>query len=395
MLAGANLYPKRMIRHSLLSFTVPAILAGTFIALLVKLHAQAPASTPAPASTATPAPPKLTWYDVTKWGVEGRAWTDLPRKRWFQRLPDAAEEKVTKPVWGLSQDSAGMMVRFKTDAETIWAHFALRSEKLSAPHMPATGASGVDLYARDDKGKWRWVNVTKTDKREMKTAIISGLAPGMREYAAYLPLFNGPESLSIGVNEGAKFEELAPRTEKPIVFYGTSITHGACASRPGMVHTAILGRQLDYPVINLGFSGNGRMDAGVGEYLVKIDAAVYVIDCLPNMGPADVRAKGPALVKQLRAARPETPIVLVEDRRNTNSWILPARNKHHTENHAALREVFEALKKEGIQNLHYIPGDELLGDDAEGATDGSHPNDLGFMRQAAVFEPVLRPLIKK
>jgi lysophospholipase L1-like esterase len=381
-----------MIQHSLLRSAIAICCALVLIHPSTIVLAQTPGATPAPA---TPAPPKLDWHDVTQWGVEGRAWNDSPRKRWFQRLPDAAEGKVTPNVWGLSQDSAGMMVRFKTDATAIWAHFLLRSDKLAMPHMPATGASGVDLYARDDQGKWRWVNVTKTDKKEMKLAMASELAPGLREYAAYLPLFNGPEALSIGVPTGAKFEGLTPRVGKSIVFYGTSITHGACASRPGMVHTAIIGRHLDTPVINLGFSGNGRMDAAVGEFLVAIDAAIYVIDCLPNMGPTDVRAKCPALVKQIRAARPETPIVLVEDRRNTNSWILPKRDQHHTDNHAALRETYEALKKEGIANLHYIEGDALLGDDADGATDGSHPNDLGFMRQAAVFEPVLRSLLRK
>jgi hypothetical protein len=137
------------------------------------------------------------------------------------------------------------------------------------------------------------------------------------------------------------------------------------------------------------------MDAAVGDFLCKMDAAIYVIDCLPNMGPADVRQKCGPLVKQLHTAHPETPIVLVEDRRNTNSWIITTRDKFHTENHAALRESYDALKKEGITNLYYIPGDALLGDDAEGSTDGSHPNDLGFMRQAAVFEPVLKPLLKK
>jgi lysophospholipase L1-like esterase len=92
----------------------------------------------------------------------------------------------------------------------------------------------------------------------------------------------------------------------------------------------------------------------------------------------------------LRAARPETPIVLVEDRRYANSWIRPDKQKFHTDNHAALRESFDALQKEGIAKLYYIPGDDLIGDDAEGSTDGSHPNDLGFVRQAALFEPVLR-----
>jgi hypothetical protein len=99
-------------------------------------------------------------------------------------------------------------------------------------------------------------------------------------------------------------------------------------------------------------------------------------------------------VKQLKAAHPATPVVLVEDRRNANSWILPARNQHHTDNHAALRESFEALKKEGVSGLFYVPGDDLIGDDAEGSTDGSHPNDLGFVRQSAIFEPVIREAIK-
>ena len=336
----------------------------------------------------------LDWHDVTQWGVEGRAWTDAERLQWFDRLPAAAEKTVTPAVWSLSRDSAGMMVRFKTDATAIHVHYKLRKAQLGMPHMPATGVSGVDLYARDAGGKWRWVQVTRPATQEVRAEIIKGLAPGFREYAAYLPLYNGVESLEIGVPRGATFEGLAPRA-KPIVFYGTSITHGACASRPGMVHTAILGRRFDHPIVNLGFSGNGRMDAAGGEFHTQIDAAAYVIDCRPNRKPADVTAKCVPLVKQLRAARPDTPIVLVEDRRMTNSWIIPASTTFHDENHAALRAAFQTLQKEGVKNLHYIPGDHLYGDDAEGATDASHANDLGFMRQADVMEPILRAALRR
>ncbi len=356
------------------------------------------AQTAAPAADTTAAAtkkkaavePKLTWHDVTTWGAEGRAFGDMERKAWFDRLPAVAEGKVTGPVWNLSHDSAGMLVRFKTDATTIWANYTLRNERMAGANMTAIGASGIDLYARDDKGKWRWVGVTRPDKKVVRQEIIAGLAPGYREFAAYLPLYNGVTELSLGVPPDAKFEPLAPRTDKPIVFYGTSITQGASASRPGMVHTAILGRRLERPVINLGFSGNGKMDAAVGDLLVKIDAAVYVIDCLPNMSAALVRERCIPLVKQLRAARPTTPIVLVEDRRATNSWILPARDKGHTDNHAALRECFATLQQEGVKGLSYLGGDDLLGHDAEGATDGSHPSDMGFVRQADQFEPVLR-----
>ena len=350
----------------------------------------APKTATPPATTPAPAAPPLTWHDVTSWGIEGRAFADLERKRWFDRFPAVADGKVTAAVWNLSRDSAGMMVRFKTDAAVIWADITVLKEKLNGVNMTPIGASGLDLYARDATGKWRWVGVSRPDKKTMRQEIIGGLAPGLREYALYLPLYNGVETLSVGVPPDAKFEPLAPRAAKPIVFYGTSINHGASASRPGMVHTAILGRRFDRPVVNLGFSGNGRMDAAVGDLLIKIDAAVFVIDCLPNMDAAAVRAKCIPLVNQLRAAHPTTPIVLVEDRRNTNSWILPKRDAHHTANHAALRECFEKLKAAGVTGLTYIPGDNLLGNDGEGTTDGSHPNDLGFVRQADVMEPYLR-----
>ncbi|MBL9213799.1 MAG: SGNH/GDSL hydrolase family protein [Opitutaceae bacterium] len=369
--------------------SLPALLAVALFACATGFT-QTPAPTPKKAAAKQPAEPALVWRDITTWGVEGRAFGDLPRKAWFDRFPAEAEGRVTDAVWGLSRDSAGMLVRFKTDATVIWADYTVRKDRLASPNMTAIGASGIDLYARDEQGKWRWVGVTRPDRNPVRQQIIAGLKPGYREYAAYLPLYNGVERMNLGVPPDAKFEPLAPRTEKPIVFYGTSITHGASASRPGMVHTAILGRRFDRPVINLGFSGNGRMDAAVGDLLVKIDAAVYVIDCLPNMSAALVRERCVPLVQQLRKARPDTPILLVEDRRNTNAWILPDRNRHHTDNHAALKEAFATLQGQGVKHLYYLGGDDLLGHDAEGATDGSHPSDLGFVRQADLFEPVLR-----
>ena len=334
----------------------------------------------------------LEWHDVTNVEVEGLILPDAERKRRFDRLPGSAEGTVTNAVWNLSRHSAGMMVRFTTDASAIHVHYKLLNANLAMAHMPATGVSGIDLYARDAKGRWRWVQVTRPSSQEVKVQMVSGLAPGEREFAAYLPLYNGVEFLRIGVPPNRKFEALSPR-KKPIVFYGTSITHGACASRPGMVHTAILGRRFDMPVVNLGFSGNGRMHAEVGTYLTQIDAAAYVIDCLPNMNAKMVEERCVPLVKQIRAKKPTTPIVLVEDRRNTNSWIIPARDAHHTANHAALKNAFEMIQSESVGNIHYIPGDSLYGTDGDGATDGSHANDLGFFRQADVFEPVLRKAI--
>ena len=370
---------------------------SSFLSFAFLVSASLFAQTVAPKAPVKPkgpvVPADAQWHDVTTWGVEGRGWGDQERKRWFDRLPAKAEKTVTPAVWGLSRDSAGMLVRFKTDAKAIYCRYDLAKANLSLPAMPATGVSGLDLYARDDQGQWRWVACPKPAAQHVEAVLISDLAPGEHEFAAYLPLYNGIEKLEIGVPKDAKFEGQAPR-KKPIVFYGTSITHGANASRPGMVHTAILGRRLDHPVINIGFSGNGRMDAAVGELINELDAAAIVIDCLPNMQPADVTAKCVPLVKQLRSKHAKTPIILVEDRRFTNSWITPAKEKFHDDNHAALKAAYEQLKAENVANLSYISGDKLYGTDAEGANDASHATDLGFMRQADVFEPVLREALK-
>ncbi len=234
-----------------------------------------------------------------------------------------------------------------------------------------------------------WVEVSRPAGKEVEFKV-EGLDKGKRTYLAYLPLYNSVASLSIGVPSGSWFETIAPRPEKPVVFYGTSITHGACASRPGMTHPAILGRRLNLPVINLGFSGNGRMEPEVGVLLAEIDASVYVIDCLPNMDQKEVAENAGTLVRSLREARPETPIILVEDRTYGNAWIQISKRLRHEGSRSMLLKNFDELVSAGVKNLYYLEGKTLLGDDDEGTTDGSHPNDLGFMRQADAFEPILK-----
>ena len=331
------------------------------------------------------------WYNVADWGVEGKGWQETTR--YYDRLPAKAEGVVRAPVWGLSRHSAGMCVRFETDAAEISARYTLYSANLALSHMPATGVSGVDLYAQADDGHWGWVGVARPNAKEVTAKLANGLLPGYRAYMIYLPLYNGVESLEIGVPAKAAFKPLAPRAKKPIVYYGTSIAHGACASRPGMSFSAILGRWLDRPVINLAFSGNGRMDPEVGDLLVELDPAVYVIDCLPNMEAEAVAERTEPLIRKLRAVRPDVPIVMVEDRTYSNTPFLPSRRERHTTSRAAFKKAYENLTTDGVKGLHYIEGEHLLGHDREATTDGSHPSDLGMMRMAESLLPVLEPLV--
>jgi hypothetical protein len=338
----------------------------------------------------------LDWYNVEDWGIEGKGFTEC--ERYYDRLPATAKEEVRGAVWSLSRHSAGMLARFETDARNIHVRYDLLSASLAMPHMPATGVSGIDLYGRNEEGEDRWVKVTRPGSQHVEQQLVSGIDARPngkpRLYTAYLPLYNGVNKLEFGVPKGTTFKPFAPRKTKPIVFYGTSIMHGACASRPGMSISALLGRRYDIPTINLGFSGNGRLEPEVGKYLAELDPAVYCIDCLPNVQAPDVAARTEPLVKQLRKARPTTPIVLVEDRTYTNAPFFKSSRDRHAASRKALRTAYENLKAAGDKNLYYLEGEIQLGDDGEGATDGSHPNDLGFVRYADAYATVLDPLLK-
>lgn len=335
------------------------------------------------------------WFDVADWGVEGRGWSDVAR--FYDRLPSRAEKLVRPAVWNLSRHSAGMLTQFKTDSATIRVRYRLLSSNIAMPHMPATGVSGVDLYARTEAGEDRWLAVSRPSSQTVEATLVGDIDPlssgQARLFTMYLPLYNGVESLEIGVDANANFTAVKPRDDKPLVFYGTSIMQGACASRTGMSITGIVGRRLDRPVINLGFSGNGRMEIEVARLLAELDPCVYCIDCLPNIKAPDVASRTEPLVHLLREARPDTPILLVEDRSYTYAPFRKSARSRHAASRAALRKAFDKLNSSGIKHLHYLAGANLLGSDGEAATDGSHPNDLGMVRYADAYESILQDIL--
>lgn len=338
----------------------------------------------------------IRWSDLRELGLEGQGWKDTQSP--YDRFPARAEGKVPASVWGLSHHSAGMHVRFTTDATAIHARWVLTSGNLAMVHMPATGVSGLDLYVKTERGEWRWLAIGRPEKQTNEVALVTGLPPGKREYLLYLPLYNGVRSVELGVPEEATLSKAGPwgsGTRKPMVFYGTSILHGACASRPGMPHAALLGRRFNFPHINLGFSGSGRMEPAVADLMAELDASVYVLDCLPNMEASEVTERVEPFVRRLRQDHPKTPIVLVEDRSYADGFLVTSKAQRNEASRRELRAAYKRLRKAGIRDLHYLEGARLLGDDGEGTVDSSHPNDLGFMRQADAHARVLGPILRR
>ena len=317
------------------------------------------------------------WCDASDLLVEGKGWAATARD--YQRLPDRAEKVVPENVWKLSRHTAGLCVRFISDSERIAATWDGGG---AMNHMAATGNSGLDLYQLRD-GRWEFCGVGKPRTSKTTAVLARNLPTEPTEYLLYLPLYHEVTELRIGVLPGAALAPAAKRSSKPIVFYGTSITQGGCASRAGMCHPAILGRRLDREVINLGFSGAGKMEPELADLLAELDAALYVLECLPNMTTDMVRERVAPFVRRLREARPIAPILLVENP------IHPAVNPGNHE----LRKVFDELTSSGVPNLHYLPGDDQLAGPENGTVDGVHPTDLGFSHMAGVYEPVLRRIL--
>jgi hypothetical protein len=338
--------------------------------------------------------PAVKFFDARTLEIEGQAWADVESP--FDRWPARAQHMLRQRVWELGHHSTGLCVRFVTNATEIHARWSLTSGDLGMNHMPATGVSGLDLYVRGEKEKWRWLAIGVPEGRSNSSRLVAELSPQTREYLLYLPLYNGVTSLEIGIPADAEVQKAAPRPSdkvKPVVFYGTSITQGGCASRPGMCYSAILGRRLDRPVINLGFTSNGTMDHEVAVLLSEIDAATYVIDCLPNMTDAMVTDRCESFVKTIRSMRPSTPILLVEDRPLADAFLVAPNRVRQAAIRAALRKSYDTLTAAGDDNIAYIAGDTLLAADGEDTVDGSHLTDLGFVHLSNALEPSLRKLL--
>lgn len=334
------------------------------------------------------------WYDIKALPLEGRSWPDARMGSRYDRLPADARGRVPEPVWELSRHSSGLAVRFVSDSTAISLRWKLRFENLGMDHMPATGVSGLDLYLRTEQG-FRWGAVGRPTVIPVNTVCaVNGLPRVLREWMLYLPLYNGVESVEIGVDKDAVISCAPARPDpRPLVMYGTSILHGGCASRPGMAYPAKLGRMLDRAVVNLGFSGNGRMEKAMAELLGELDAALYVLDCLPNMDAPSVHGRMAIFLQTLRQARPATPIVMVQNIIYQNARFHCGNKDSNSSVNAAQDEVMAALRTGGMTGLYRVPCADLLGDDGEATVDGVHPTDVGFLRMASAIAPVLRVLL--
>ena len=322
----------------------------------------------------------MKWIDGRDLPIEGRAFNDT--EHYYDRLPSNVTANVNSGVRTMKHHTSGMLFRFSTDSAKLVFKWVPYNTRLSMDHMPATGVSGIDVYRFDAaKGRWRYV---KTGRITSATGASLSLdwTPGT-PCLVNLPLYNGIREFTLGIEQEASVSPLPPRAsgiEKPVVFYGTSITQGGCASRPGMSFVNIIGRNLDVPVVNLGFSGSGLMELEMSEHLAAIDASCYVLDCVWNMRNMTTDAflnRYEPFIRNLRAKRPNVPIVMAG---KSDVYCGEPIDKD-----VCVRTLYERLVAEGWTNLVHLPKDGMYTGDFEGTVDGTHANNWGMVSLAAAY----------
>ena len=336
---------------------------------------------------------EITYFGRDHFIIEGTSISDSLKESPYDRLPISYKDKVREPVWELSKASAGITVRFHSNSTSISLKWTILND-FDMPHMASTGIKGIDLYTKYNN-KWRYVTSAgalvgqkKYQNNEVASdsineyELITNISSEFREYKLFLPLYDGVTKLEIGIDSDAQIKKATPNTKKPIVFYGTSITQGGCASRPGMAHTNIISRRLDVDCINFGFSGNGRMEIPIIELISEIKASVYVIECLQNMNIKQVKERVLPLVKIIRKKQPSTPIIFVENMMYKTAFLDKTIETELIQENLALKNEYDKILKNGFQNIFYIEDMKADGMDNEGTVDGVHLTDLGFLRYA-------------
>ena len=337
----------------------------------------------------------LKFYDPRNGGfaVEGLYWFASEKR--YQRLPQAAEKMVPPLIWQLSHCTTGGQIRFATDSRRIVVSAKSLDGKVSAL-MAETGRSGFDLYCGTpcvDEEFWNTVRpvpgeleyideVFKVDDRQM------------RQFRLNFPLSNGIEELFIGLEEGAVLSPPVPlKSNQPIVIYGTSITQGGCASRPGSVFTNILSRRLGMEFLNFGFSGNGQNHLEVAEILTEIkNPAMFILDSEANSISAElINERVPRFLGIIREAYPEIPILVVSK--------IPYGKRYAVELpslKAEFKAIVEQKQADGDKNIYFVDGSSFFEPDdySENTIDGAHPTDRGFAQMAKALEAVLRGILK-
>lgn len=310
----------------------------------------------------------------------------------YERLPATLKDQSREAVWNLGKNTAGLYLRFKSNTTSVGLKWTLYQNRMMN-HMTETGAKGFDLYGLKDN-QWVFVNSARPQVNSLtnEAVIVANMDTTLKEFMLYFPLYDGVVDLQIGIDSLALLSPPSadlPVSTKPVVCYGTSIQQGGCASRPGMAHVSILSRWFNREFVNLGFSGNARLDYDIAELIGSRDASLIILDFMPNVDVVLIEEKLEEFYRIVRQKAPHTTILFVENPHYPQAEFDNQTKKTVADKNAALHAVFHRLVAKGEQHIHIVPASGMIGTDHEATVDGVHFTDLGFMRYAKHLYPYI------
>ncbi len=339
--------------------------------------------------------PDLVWFDAKDlpFALHGVFYDEKEAR--YRRVPSDVAEATSTGVVGLSRQTAGGRVRFRTDSPYIAIRAVMDNTSLMS-HMPLTGQSGFDIYRVLDDGKDTYYR-SFVPPRGVSEGYSSGhFTDGVyRDYTINFPLYDRVKELYIALKRTAHVSAPTPyKYEKPVVYYGSSITQGGCASRPGNAYQAIISREFSCDHINLGFSGSAKGEASMAEFIAGLPMSVFVLDYDHNAPTLEhLENTFYPFYRIVREKNPALPIVFV----SASDILRDTTGKgRYTLSRDLIRREYERARAEGDENVYFIDGAELFaGEEWDACTvDGTHPNDLGFYRMAKRIGKEVGALLK-
>ncbi len=308
----------------------------------------------------------------------------------FRRMPEKVAREVSEGVYYLHTNTSGGRIIFETDSPYVAVKMTAK-ENSRLPHMPLTGVAGFDLYIFED-GKFTYYR-TFTPPYGFDggyESVVDFMTPGSKKVMLHFPLYHNVDTLCIGLQKDSELSSFAPYKDvPPILYYGSSITQGGCASRPGNNYPAIISRQNMIDFICLGFSGNAHGELAMADYIASLELSVFVMDYDHNDNADALMLHHEPFYKRYREKRPSTPIIFV------TAPDFDADKLEYAKKRSAVRRTYDNAVAAGDKNVYFIDGETLFGTAHRDCctVDSCHPNDLGFSKMADVIYEKIRQLV--
>jgi hypothetical protein len=338
---------------------------------------------------------EITFYDVFKdafWMLEGLPFAEKNQN--FFRLPLEMMDKVSEGVSGLSRHTSGGALRFVSDTPALTIKHT-PAYTLVSDNVPFTNCAGVDVYRRLP-GEETFIHCgtprfNRCNIEDMRNPLVCKNESGQEyEYLINFPRYGGLENFAVGIVTGSSFHPApARKVAKPVVFYGSSITQGSAASRPGLHYTGRCCRAVDATEINYGYAGNAKGEEIMAEMISKLEMSAFILDYDHNAPtPEHLEATHSRFFKIIREKNPDLPVIMMNRPAN---WEFGDRSDKESRR-AIVFNTFDEARKSGDKNVWFIDGESFFegADRFDCTSDLTHPNDIGFERMYKKILPVLK-----